>query len=73
MKLISESELIKRYLPKMIFQVFELPSVTWPITCQRLCEQDDLIFLHLSLKSLSDSKNVSFHTDVSETAAGSTT
>lgn len=67
MKLISESELIK---PKMLFQVFKLP---WPITCQRLCEQDDVIFLHLSLKSLSDSKNVSFHTDVSETAAGSTT
>lgn len=59
MKLISESELIK---PKMLFQVFKLPSVTWPITCQRLCEQDDVIFLHLSLKSLSDSKNVSFHT-----------
>lgn len=70
MKLISESELIK---PTMLFQVFKLPSVTWPITCQRLCEQDDVIFLNLSLKSLSDSKNVSFHTDVSETAAGSTT
>lgn len=70
MKLISESELIK---PTMLFQVFKLPSVTWPITCQRLCEQDDVIFLHLSLKSLSDSKNVSFHTDVSETAAGSST
>lgn len=46
MKLISESELIK---PKMLFQVFKLPSVTWPITCQRLCEQDDVIFLHLSV------------------------